>query len=297
MGDFGHVDSAFVKLVNNAVTYTEAGSAVAIANAATTLTDVDSTNLSSATVTLTNQQTGDRLLVNGSSAASGTLSSGIAWTRTDTAISLSGSYTKAQYATALSQIQFENTGTTPGGTQRVVNTVVSDGTNSSNTAVTTISVNSVANPVADLFSGNEDTAISGNVLTNDIDLGDTPITSVAVATGPTHGTLTSFNTATGAFVYTPTANYNGTDSFTYTVTDANGDTATQTVSLTINSVNDAPVITSNGAGATAAISVAENQSAVTTVTSTDVDASATATYTISGGADARSSRSTRRPVS
>ena len=51
-------------------------------------------------------------------------------------------------------------------------------------------------------------------------------------------------------------------------------------------MNEAPVITSNGGGATASVSVAENQTAVTTVTSTDVDASATATYTISGGADA-----------
>ncbi|WP_192931212.1 cadherin repeat domain-containing protein, partial [Gemmobacter serpentinus] len=51
-------------------------------------------------------------------------------------------------------------------------------------------------------------------------------------------------------------------------------------------VNNAPVITSNGGGATAAITVAENQRAVTTVTATDADADTTLTYTISGGADA-----------
>ncbi len=52
-------------------------------------------------------------------------------------------------------------------------------------------------------------------------------------------------------------------------------------------VNDnAPVITSNGGGASASINVAENTTAVTTVTSTDADTSPTATYSISGGADA-----------
>jgi len=47
----------------------------------------------------------------------------------------------------------------------------------------------------------------------------------------------------------------------------------------------APVITSNGGAASAAISRAENGSAVTTVTATDADAT-TPTYAISGGADA-----------
>ena len=46
-----------------------------------------------------------------------------------------------------------------------------------------------------------------------------------------------------------------------------------------------PVITSNGGGATGAVSVAENTSAVTTVTSTDVDGPS-ASYSIIGGADA-----------
>lgn len=48
--------------------------------------------------------------------------------------------------------------------------------------------------------------------------------------------------------------------------------------------NAAPVITSNGGGATAAISVAENTTAVTTVTATDAESN-TITYSISGGAD------------
>ncbi len=48
----------------------------------------------------------------------------------------------------------------------------------------------------------------------------------------------------------------------------------------------APVITSNGGGATAAINVAENTRAVTTVTATDPDAGTVLAYSIAGGADA-----------
>ena len=47
-----------------------------------------------------------------------------------------------------------------------------------------------------------------------------------------------------------------------------------------------PAITSNGGGATAAVSVPENTTAVTTVTATDPDPGTTLTYAISGGADA-----------
>ena len=55
--------------------------------------------------------------------------------------------------------------------------------------------------------------------------------------------------------------------------------------MTVTNANENPVITSNGGGANAAISVAENTTAVTTVTSTDVDGGAPS-YSISGGADA-----------
>ncbi|MFM9912173.1 MAG: cadherin domain-containing protein [Methylophilaceae bacterium] len=64
-------------------------------------------------------------------------------------------------------------------------------------------------------------------------------------------------------------------------------TDTQAIAVTVTAVNDnIPTITSNGAGTTASISVAENSTAVTTVTATDADLPAqTLTYVL-GGADA-----------
>ena len=60
-------------------------------------------------------------------------------------------------------------------------------------------------------------------------------------TGPSNGSL-SF-ASDGSFTYTPDADFFGTDSFTYTITDADGATDTATVTITINSVNDAPTVT------------------------------------------------------
>jgi len=62
-------------------------------------------------------------------------------------------------------------------------------------------------------------------------------------------------------------------------------TTTRSVAITVSNVNEAPSITSNGGGATAGVSVAENTSAVTTVTATDPDAATTLTYSIIGGVD------------
>ena len=60
---------------------------------------------------------------------------------------------------------------------------------------------------------------------------------------------------------------------------------TQSIAVTVTNQNDnAPVITSNGGGATASVSIAENTTAVTDVNATDAD-NDTLTYSISGGAD------------
>ncbi|MGL4325736.1 MAG: DUF4347 domain-containing protein, partial [Beijerinckiaceae bacterium] len=123
--------------------YTENGSGVSIADTDAILTDTNDANMESATVTLANQQTGDRLLVNGSAAASGTLVSGIAWTRTDTVVTLTGSFTTTQYLAALQLVQFANTTDSPSTTARTINVVVNDGTSNSVTAVTTVTVTPV----------------------------------------------------------------------------------------------------------------------------------------------------------
>src|SRR6185437_11678204 len=119
-----------------------------------------------------------------------------------------------------------------------------DGTVDSNTVTVSLTVNSVNDApvaVADSYSTNEDTTLTvaaAGVLSNDTDVDGDTLTAVKV-TDPTHGVLT-LNT-NGSFTYTPAANYHGPDSFTYKANDGTVDSNTVTVSITVNSVNDAPV--------------------------------------------------------
>ena len=72
----------------------------------------------------------------------------------------------------------------------------------------------------------------------------------------------------------------------FRLTDGDGGASSiAATTIDVAAVNDAPVITSDGGGATASLTVAENQTAVTTVTSTDVDGGVPS-YAIGGGADA-----------
>ena len=98
-------------------------------------------------------------------------------------------------------------------------------------------------PVAnnDAYTTGEDIAVSGNLLadgTPDSDANGDALTLTRY-TSPSSGTLSI--DSTGAFTYTPGANYFGTDSFTYTISDGRLAEDTATVTITVTSVNDAPV--------------------------------------------------------
>ena len=75
------------------------------------------------------------------------------------------------------------------------------------------------------------------MLGNDGDEDGTPVTAVLVA-GPANGSV-AFN-ADGSFVYTPNVNFFGVDTFTYQATDGALGSATATVTITVNPINDAP---------------------------------------------------------
>ena len=114
----------------------------------------------------------------------------------------------------------------------------------SSTVTVTITVTAVNDaPVAvnESYSINEDSPLSVSlpgVLANDSDTDGNLLSAVRV-TSPAHGTLTL--NANGSFLYVPAANYNGTDSFTYRASDGLLTSNLATVTITIASVNDAPV--------------------------------------------------------
>src|SRR5439155_6545925 len=90
-------------------------------------------------------------------------------------------------------------------------------------ATVTINVSGVNDPPIandDSFTTDEDTALTGNALTNDTDA-DGDLLTAGVVASPTNGVLTL--NLDGSFTYSPNTNFNGTDSFTYQANDGLAD--------------------------------------------------------------------------
>lgn len=178
---------------------------------------------------------------------------------------------------------------------------VSDGRLSDTQAIT-VTVTNVDEP------GNEPPFISSNgggatatvsvaenattvttVVASDVDAGSSVTYSIG---GGADASLFSINATTGALRFVAAPNFEnpldaGADrDYVVIVTASDGSLSdTQTLTVRVTNVDEAPVITSNQGGASAAISLVEGLTDVTTVTATDPDAGATLVYSISGGVD------------
>ncbi len=145
---------------------------------------------------------------------------------------------------------------------------VSDGSLTSAPATVSITVTSVNDPpvaIAENYSIDEDTTLTvpaAGVLANDTDLEGAALTAILVDDA-TRGTLTL--APDGGFIYTPDANFNGEDSFTYKAPDGTLESNIATVSITVNSVNDAPVALAQSA------STDEDTALPITLTGNDID--------------------------
>ena len=106
------------------------------------------------------------------------------------------------------------------------------------------------------------------VLGNDSDVDGDDLSAVVVS-GPSGGSVTL--AGDGSFVYTPDADFNGTDSFTYQASDGRAVSQVATVTITVEAVNDAPVVsTIDPVSQTVQYS---DQITPVTVTAEDVDSS------------------------
>ena len=117
-------------------TFSENGLPVPVADGDTSITDLDSDTLASATITLTNPEIGDLLAV------AGTLPVGIdfVYDSVTSTLTLTGTASLAAYQTALAQVRFGSAGDDPVAGTRIVEVAVSDGTNDSNAATALITV-------------------------------------------------------------------------------------------------------------------------------------------------------------
>ncbi|MCW3125711.1 MAG: outer rane adhesin like protein [Bacteroidetes bacterium] len=147
--------------------------------------------------------------------------------------------------------------------------------------ITVTPVNDPPVVINDVNTTNEDTPVSGNILPGDSDPEGTALRTItAPVLAPIHGTL--FINTSGAYTYIPAANFNGTDIIVISVCD-NGlplpaACSNDTLTITVNPVNDAPVAVNDTAstlqGSAVSSSVSGNDS--------DIDGPA-ANFTLANG--------------
>jgi hypothetical protein len=111
-------------------------------------------------------------------------------------------------------------------------------------------------PIAqpDVFALDEDATLAigpPGVLGNDDDDDDDGLTAQQVS-APSNASSFAFN-SDGSFTYSPQADFNGSDSFSYQANDGQTNSNVATVTLTVNSVNDPPAITTQGDVATSSV--------------------------------------------
>ncbi|MEZ5652839.1 MAG: DUF4347 domain-containing protein [Burkholderiaceae bacterium] len=294
-----------------------------------TLSELDSTTLASATVSVSaNYVNGEDVLAFGNTAnitGAFNVATGV--------LTLSGVDTLAAYEAALRSVTYQNLSDDPSTATRTISFTVDDGAGAganavSNTVTRDVTITAVND--APLLAGIEPAPLAtiendpATVITSSLTLTDPDSPTLASATvtvstnyingedvlafANTANITGSFNATTGVLTLsgadTVAAYQAALRSVTYQNLSDDPSILTRTVSLSVNdgaganaasnvltrdiavsAVNDAPLITSDGAGPTASLSGPENSTTVTTVSAADPD-SATLTFSIAGGDDA-----------
>ncbi|WP_445635253.1 hypothetical protein NSTC745_07193 [Nostoc sp. DSM 114161] len=307
-------DAPVVTPTNTPLAYTENDAATAI-DSGLTVTDVDSTNLNSATVSISSGFVAaeDTLAFIAQNGISGSYSNGV--------LTLTGSATVANYETALRSIAYQNTSDNPSSTTRTISFIVNDGSLNSTTATRDINITAV-NDAPAITSTNTPlaytendaaTAIDSGILISDVDSSNLNSATVSISSGfvAAEDTLAFIaqNGISGSYsngVLTLTGNASVADyqtalrSIAYQNSSDNPSTTTRTISFVINdgslnsstvtrninitAVNDAPVVTPTNTPLT----YTENDAATAIdsgLTVTDVDSGNlnSATVSISSG--------------
>lgn len=310
-------DAPIVTSTGGPSAFTEGGSSVVI-DAGLTLSDVDNSTLSSATVSITgNFQSGEDILAftNDGSSMGNITASYNAGTGVMTLTSAGATATLAQWQAALRSVTYSNGSEAPNTATRTISFVANDGQSDSTAATKTVSITAVNDaplvtaPITIGVTEDTPSAITG-ISFSDVDAGSSSVTVTLSVTsgsltatsggGVTIGGTSSALTLTGSisnintFIagsnvsFTTAANATADVTLTASINDG-GNTGTggaqqdsETVTLQVSAVNDAPTITAPGS-----ISITEDvPGALTGISFADVDAGSgnvTATLSVANG--------------
>ncbi|MDB2509583.1 Ig-like domain-containing protein [Pseudomonadales bacterium] len=313
-------DAPVLANAGGTLAYTEGDAATVIDNSLS-ITDVDDSNLESATITISSgyESSEDVLAFTNANDISGSWDSGSG------VLTLSGSASKANYETALESITYQNTNTDdPNNTNRVVSWVINDGGASSSAVTSTITIGdandapvlSDASATLAYTEGDSATVIDASLTIADVD--DTNIASATITISSGYqssedvlaftntdditgswdsgtGVLSlsgsaskvNYETALESITYqnTNTADPNNTNRVvSWVINDGTANSVAATSTITVAKVNDAPVLAD--AGATLAYTEGDSATVIdSSLTITDVDDSniESATITVSSG--------------
>ena len=282
-------------------TYTENGAPITIATSASII-DVDDVNIESATVQITGayEMGADVLAYTTALGITGVFAPATG------TLTLSGTSSLANYATALQNVTFVNTSENPSALQRTVTWIVNDGSVNSNSQTTNINVINVNDPPtinANDLAYTEDSGavtIDATLTVTDLDDALLPSASVQITANYVNGQdilaftnafgiTGNFVAATGTLTLTGpaspanfqsalrTVTYQNTSNnpsiaprtVLWTVNDDEPSSGTDTTTITVTATNDAPVLTLSGT-----LNYTENDpatNAATSATITDAD--------------------------
>ena len=138
--------------------FTEDGGAVSIVDTDATLSDVDSANLVSLLVTITNQLDGTAETL---AATTGATSISASYDSGTGILTLSGSDTVANYQQVLRTVTYDNSSQDPNLTDRSITFVASDGSDDSNVGTTSVVMNSINDPAVLDLDADDSSGSSG----------------------------------------------------------------------------------------------------------------------------------------
>ncbi len=246
--------------------YTE-NAAPVVLSPASTVTDVDNVTLVSGEIRIVSSAVdGDLLTVNG--LQSGTFS-GIDFSYDPVLrnLTFTGPTTVADYQAFLQAVAFSSTSDNPTNSglnpTRTLSWFVFDGDAISDLQTTVLTITALADAPVNTVPGpqsvdEEATLLIAGVSVADVD-SPTLTTSLTVSSGTINvttgpgvsnngsasviitGTLTDINTALAGLSYTGNLNFNGADTLTVTTDDGTAPPDIDTIAITVNPVNDAPV--------------------------------------------------------
>lgn len=232
--------SLFPAIIRPTMNYVNGSSAVLVDDNVS-ISDVDSTTLTGATVSISNnyQSSEDSLQFTNQNGITGSYSSGT--------LTLSGTASLAAYQAALRSVKYFDSNLSPNAATRTIQFNVNDGTDDSNATYRNIAFSGVNSPpvisegASTSVTMDEDSSPTPFSLMLDANDPDYQSISWSISSQAAHGTASAGDPGDSISIsYLPDANYNGTDSFAVQASDGAGGTDVIAVHVTISSQNDPP---------------------------------------------------------